>query len=81
VTDVEHRAADPDELAEANQEGYNEGRACGHKDGMMTAAVIVRERAAALFLAEREVEAKALREIALSIAEIAAEDRQVQDDG
>ena len=50
-----------EQLAEANQEGYNEGLLRGKRDGMLTAAVMVRDRASELFLAEREDEAKALR--------------------
>ena len=58
-----------EELEDANQKGYEEGLVRGHRDGMQVAAVMVRDRASELFLAEREDEAKALRFMAQIITE------------
>jgi len=65
-----------EELETANQEGYNEGKLIGIGDGLARAAVICRDRASSLFLAEREKEARALRDIVQFIIETADEKDQ-----
>lgn len=65
-----------EQLAEANQEGYNEGLLRGKRDGMLTAAAMVRDRASELFLDEREDEAKALRLMNQIIVEGAPDPRR-----
>ncbi len=65
-----------EQLAEENQKGYDEGKAIGQVEGMKSAAAMIRERAADLFLASRETEAQELRSVAEALFENANKDNQ-----
>ncbi len=62
-------SADPDDLESAEIRGWEEGKHDGFNDGLRRAGVIIRDRASELFLAEREDEARALRDAAIMVVE------------